>query len=156
MKYTIGFRRAEKEDIDFLLTLRKKSMIKHFIASGIKMSEEQHLELINENFYLSNVILYDRKPIGLLKMGVAEVDNMPSRSLHISQIQILPKYQGKGIGSSVLKVVKKRALYLNLPITLNVLLKNPARALYLRHGFQIKSKNRLEFLMVCPLEVFAT
>ena len=155
MKYTIGFRRAENNDINFLLLLRKKSMIKHFIASGIKMSEEQHLELINENFYLSNIILYDRKPIGLLKMGAAEVGGM-SKSLHISQIQILPKYQGQGIGSSVLKVVKKRALYLNLPITLNVLLKNPARALYLRHGFQIKSKNKLEFLMVCPLDVIAT
>jgi len=155
MEHTISFRKAENKDIDFLLILRKKSMIKHFITSGIKMSEEQHLELINENFFQSNLILYNRKPIGLLKMGATEVGNL-AKSLHISQFQILPKYQGKGIGSKVLKVVKKRALYLHLPITLNVLLNNPARALYLRHGFQIKNKNRIEFLMICPLEVIAS
>ena len=78
-----------------------------------------------------------------------------SKSLHIRQLQILPQYQGQGIGSKVLTVVKKRALQLQLPITLNVLLKNPARGLYLRHGFQIEGKNKIEFQMRCPLEVIA-
>ena len=67
----------------------------------------------------------------------------------------MPKFQGKGIGSMVLSVTKKRALQLCLPITLNVLLKNPARALYLRHGFQVVNKNRIEFQLCCPLEVIA-
>jgi GNAT superfamily N-acetyltransferase len=87
-------------------------------------------------------------------MGVIAA-NGPTKSLHIRQLQILPEFQGKGIGSKVLQVVKKRALQLQLPITLNVLLKNPARALYLRHGFQIEGKNKLEFKMRCPLEVIA-
>lgn len=100
-------------------------------------------------FQESNIILHNRKPIGLLKLGVM------SRSLHIRQFQILPEYQGKGVGTLVLSVVKKRALQLCLPITLNVLLDNPARALYLRHGFQIKAKNKLEYQMLCPLEVIS-
>ncbi len=154
MKFTIGFRTVKHEDIDFLLTLRKKSMAKHLANAKIKLTNEQHLERIKEHYYDSHIILRDRKPIGLLKMGVVSLKGT-KKSLHIRQLQILPEYQGQGIGSKVLSVVKKRALHLQLPITLNVLLKNPARGLYLRHGFQIEGKNKLEFQMRCPLEVIA-
>lgn len=154
MKFTIGFRAVKHEDLDFLLTLRKKSMSKHLTAAKIKLTNEQHLERIKEHYYDSHIILRDRKPIGLVKLSVVSLKGT-DKSLHIRQLQILPQYQGKGIGSKVLAVVKKRALQLHLPITLNVLLKNPARGLYLRHGFQIEGKNKLEFQMRCPLEVVA-
>jgi ribosomal protein S18 acetylase RimI-like enzyme len=154
MKFTIGFRAVKHEDLDFLLTLRKKSMSKHLADAKIKLTNEQHLERIKEHYYDSHIILRDRKPIGVLKLSVVSLKDT-SKSLHIRQLQILPQYQGQGIGSKVLTVVKKRALQLQLPITLNVLLKNPARGLYLRHGFQIEGKNKIEFQMRCPLEVIA-
>jgi len=154
MKFTIGFRKVKHEDIDFLLSLRKKSMSVHLTKAKIKLTNEQHLERIKEHYYNSHIILRDRKPIGVLKMGVITV-NGPTKSLHIRQLQILPEFQGEGIGSKILTVVKKRALQLQLPITLNVLLENPARGLYLRHGFQIEGKNKIEFQMRCPLTVIA-
>jgi len=154
MKFTIGFRKVNNDDVDFLLILRKKSMSAHLANAKIKLTNEQHLERIKDHYYDSHIILRDRKPIGVLKMGVIAV-NGPTKSLHIRQLQILPEFQGEGIGSKVIMVVKKRALQLQLPITLNVLLKNPARGLYLRHGFQIEGKNKLEFKMRCPLEVIA-
>ena len=154
MRFTIGFRKVKHDDIDFLLKLRKKSMSAHLAKAKIKLTNEQHLERIKEHYYDSHIILRDRKPIGLLKMGIIAV-NGPKKSLHIRQLQILPEFQGEGIGSKVLTVLKKRALQLQLPITLNVLLKNPARGLYLRHGFQIEGKNKLEFQMRCPLDVIA-
>jgi len=154
MKFTIGFRKVKHDDIDFLLKLRKKSMSAHLTQAKIKLTNEQHLERIKEHFYDSHIILRDRKPIGVLKMGVIALKGT-TKSLHIRQLQILPEFQGQGVGSKVLTVVKKRALQLQLPITLNVLLKNPARGLYLRHGFQIEGKNKLEFHMRCPLEVIA-
>jgi len=154
MKFTVGFRKVKEDDIEFLLSLRRKTMTQHLLAANIRMTDEQHLDRIKEYFHESHIILADRKPIGLLKMGVVALNNT-HKSLHIRQLQIMPKYQGKGIGSKVLTVVKKRALQLRLPITLNVLLKNPARGLYLRHGFQVEKKNRLEFQLRCPLEVIA-
>tara|TARA_R110001583_G_scaffold86499_1_gene225886 strand:+ start:11106 stop:11573 length:468 start_codon:yes stop_codon:yes gene_type:complete len=154
MKFTIGFRKVKHDDVEFLLRLRKKSMSAHLVKAKIKLTNEQHLERIKDHYYDSHIILRDRKPIGVLKMGVIAV-NGPIQSLHIRQLQILPEFQGEGIGSKVLMVVKKRALQLQLSITLNVLLKNPARGLYLRHGFQIEGKNKLEFKMRCPLEVIA-
>lgn len=154
MKFTIGFRSVKHEDLDFLLLLRKKSMSKHLIDAKIKLSHEQHLDRVKEHYYDSHIILRDRKPIGVIKLGVIALKGM-DKSLHIRQLQILPQYQRQGIGSKVLAVVKKRALQLQLPITLNVLLKNPARGLYLRHGFQIEGKNKLEFQMRCSLDVIA-
>lgn len=154
MKFTIGFRKVKHEDIDFLLILRKKSMSAHLARAKIKLTNEQHLERIKEHYYDSHIILRDRKPIGVLKLGVIAV-NGATKSLHIRQLQILPEFQGEGVGSKILAVVKKKALQLQLPITLNVLLNNPARGLYLRHGFQIEGKNKLEFQMRCPLDVIA-
>jgi len=154
MKFTIGFRKVTDDDLDFLLMLRKKSMSKHLAVARIKLTNEQHLERVKEHYYDSHLILRDRKPIGLLKLGIVSLTGT-SKSIHIRQLQILPDYQSQGIGSKVLAVVKKKALQLQLPITLNVLLKNPARGLYLRHGFQIEHKNKVEFQMRCPLEVLS-
>jgi ribosomal protein S18 acetylase RimI-like enzyme len=154
MRFTIGFRKVTHDDLDFLLNLRKKTMSAHLLKAKIKLTNAEHLARVKEHFYDSHIILRDRKPIGILKMGVIAV-NGPTKSLHIRQLQILPEFQGDGIGSKVLTVAKKIALQLELPITLNVLLKNPARGLYLRHGFQIEGKNRLEFQMRCPLDVIA-
>jgi ribosomal protein S18 acetylase RimI-like enzyme len=149
MKFTIGFRNATQQDKDFLLFLRRRAMGPHLRKAGIIMTELEHRANIDEFFACSHIILCDRQPIGLLKL------RQKSLSLHISQIQILPKHQGKGIGSKVLSVVKKRALQLSLPVTLNVLIKNPARALYIRHGFQIKKQTKMEYQMLCPLAVIA-
>ena len=154
MKFTIGFRAVKHEDLDFLLLLRKKSMSKHLVDANIRLTPEQHLERVKEHYYDSHIILRNRKAIGVLKLGIVALTGT-NKSLHIRQLQILPEYQGQGIGSKILTVVKKRALQLQLPITLNVLLKNPAKGLYLRHGFQIERKNRIEFQMRCPLEVIA-
>ncbi|NQY88054.1 MAG: GNAT family N-acetyltransferase [Colwellia sp.] len=129
-------------------------MSAHLVQAKIKLTNEQHLERIKEYYYDSHIILRDRKPIGVLKMGIVALKGT-TKSLHIRQLQILPEFQGQGVGSKVLMVVKKKALQLQLPITLNVLLRNPARGLYLRHGFQIEGKNKLEFHMRCPLEVIA-
>ncbi|WP_026301387.1 GNAT family N-acetyltransferase [Colwellia piezophila] len=154
MKFTLGFRKVKHEDLDFLLELRRKTMTQHLLAAGIRMTDEEHLVRIKEHFYESHIVLADRKPIGLIKMGIVAL-NDTHKSLHIRQLQIMPKFQGKGVGSKVIMVVKKRALQLCLPITLNVLLKNPARGLYLRHGFQVEKKTRLEFQLRCPLTVIA-
>jgi ribosomal protein S18 acetylase RimI-like enzyme len=141
MKVTIGFRRAVLADVEFLLTLRKASMNEHLLRAGIVLSEQYHLSRINEFFSDSHLILRDKQTVGLIKLGVL------TTSLHIRQLQVLPEYHRLGIGSYVMDVVKKQALKLNLPITLSVLLDNPAKSLYLRHGFIVTEKNDLEYKM---------
>jgi N-acetylglutamate synthase-like GNAT family acetyltransferase len=142
-KVTIGFRQAQQSDIGYLLQLRKATMGEHLIVAGLNLSDQQHLERISEYFADSSIILMNKQPIGLIKLGVA------TDKLHIRQLQISPQFQGKGVGGKVLALVKEKAKELGLPLTLNVLLANPAISLYLRNGFTVTGQNQLEYQMRC-------
>ena len=137
----ISFRRAIPNDRAFLLTLRKTSMEANLKAAGIYLNDHSHMQRIDEFFSDSHIILYQKNTIGLLKLGLF------SDKIHVRQFQLLPAYQGLGIGSRILGLVKRKAQEKQLNITLNVLLNNPAKALYLRHDFVVIDSNELEFQM---------
>lgn len=137
----ISFRRATLNDREFLLTLRKASMDQHLQMAGIYLDDRAHFQRIDEFFADSYLILLENDAIGLLKLGI-----FPDK-IHVRQFQILPSYQGLGIGSRVLGLVKRKAQNNGLNITLNVLLHNPAKALYLRQDFVVVDTNTLEYQM---------
>lgn len=137
----ISFKRASSTDRPFLLKLRKASMDEHLNNAGIYLDDEAHLQRIDEYFADSYLIFYQGFAIGLLKLGQF------TDKIHIRQFQLLPKYHGLGIGSKILELVKRKAQERRLAITLNVLLENPAKQLYLRHDFNVISANELEFQM---------
>lgn len=141
LKVTIQFVRATQDDIPFLLDLRKSSMTSHLLNAGIVGDDQYHLERIHEFFEDSLIICLEDTQVGLLKLSKF------SQRMHIRQLQIMPDYQNKGIGQKVISAIKKQAKRLNLPITLNVLLDNPAKSLYMREGFEVFSRNDLEFQM---------
>jgi ribosomal protein S18 acetylase RimI-like enzyme len=141
MKLSVGFRRALSTDVDFLLLLRKSTMTEHLNKAGFHFSDQDHIDRINEFFNDSFIITNYKESIGLIKLGLLV------ERIHIRQFQILPAFHRKGIGNYVLKVVKKKAQELTLPITLNVLLDNPAKTLYIRHGFYVEEQLTLEYKM---------
>jgi len=141
MSFVIGFRRAVPQDIEFLIDLRIATMNEHLAKAGLFMDRKSHGARVGEFFNDSHLILNNGMPIGLLKLGLM------SKSLHIRQFQIQPEFHGLGIGSKVLEITQKKAKSLSLPITLNVLLENPAKQLYLRHGFIVEGENELEYQM---------
>lgn len=140
-KYKISFRQAVNVDLAFLISLRKQSMTEHLAKAGICMDDEQHKGRVLEFFSDSTIILLNEKPIGLIKIGHLEA------SLHIRQFQLLPSYQKRGIGSKVLNAIKQKANRENKPITLFVLLANPAKNLYLKEGFVIEQTDRFQHSM---------
>ena len=137
----VSFRRAITSDRAFLLSLRKVSMNKHLQHAGLYLDDRAHLMSIDEFFSDSYIISYQNRAIGLLKLGLF------ADKIHLRQFQLLPQYQGLGIGSRVLLLVKRKAQDKQLAITLNVLLKNPAKQLYLRHDFVVMDSNKLEYQM---------
>lgn len=143
MKLSVGFRRALSSDIDFLLLLRKSTMTEHLNKAGFYFTDQDHIDRIKEFFEDSFIITNHKESIGLIKLGLL------ADRVHIRQFQILPLFHRKGVGSYVLKVVKKKAKDLELPVTLNVLLDNPAKGLYLRHGFYVEEQGDLEYKMRC-------
>jgi len=141
MGKTIRFRRATVEDKPFLLELRQLTMNEYLRSAGIETSAQYHLSRIEEYFDDSNIIEYEQQAIGLIKLAFI------GENIHIRQFQIMPEFQGLGIGSRVLTLAQKKAQERNLGVTLNVLLANPALALYQRQGFEIVGQNTLEFQM---------
>lgn len=137
----LSFRQATRYDIPFLLALRKLSMTEHLEKAGLFYDDEQHLARINEFFEDSFILMLEEQEIGLVKLA------QNKESWHLRQFQIMPRYHRKGIGKQVVELLQQKAGERDLPITLNVLLENPAMKLYQRMGFEIVSENKLEFQM---------
>ena len=60
--------------------------------------------------------------------------------LRLREVFLLPDYQGKGIGTQLVKQELARARRQNKPLRLRVLRENRARALYERLGFAVSSE----------------
>lgn len=149
MSVTIHFRKADKQDIYFLLTLRRRTMDVYLAKANIATTKQYHLDRIEEFYADSNIIVCDDQAIGLIKLALLE------NSVHIRQFQILPEFQNRGIGQKVLAMIKRKANNLALPITLNVLLDNPAKRLYLRMGYQLVTENDLESKLISPFDALS-
>ncbi|WP_448566174.1 GNAT family N-acetyltransferase [Thalassotalea ganghwensis] len=116
-------------------------MNEHLLRANINLTDEQHMMRIDEHFEDSFLILFNGEPIGLVKLGLL------TDRFHIRQLQILNEFCNIGIGSKVLSLIKEKAKQRSLPITLNVLLENPAKRLYEREGFVIEGQNDIEYQM---------
>ncbi|AKO96783.1 Acetyltransferase [Marinovum algicola DG 898] len=55
--------------------------------------------------------------------------------LYIIEFSLLPQYQGRGIGTDILRSLLNEAHGGKVPVRLKVERLNPAQRLYLRHGF---------------------
>ncbi|GAA1592836.1 MULTISPECIES: GNAT family N-acetyltransferase [Kribbella] len=68
----------------------------------------------------------------------------PADRLWLEHFYLAPQYQGRGIGSGVLRSVLDR----DDDVWLNVLQGSPARKLYERHGFVLDSEDPVDVFMV--------
>jgi len=87
------------------------------------------------------VIELDGTPVGVL-WAVVESDHV-----FVNELLIAPERQGSGLGSKVLGAVLHDAATRNLPVRLRVLIRNRARTLYERLGFEVKAVTSTHFSM---------
>ena len=137
----LQYRKATEEDIDFLFDLRTKTMTEHYISSHLPTDKESTLQRILYHFEKANIITLNNEPIGLLKINKAE------NHIEILQIQIDPKFQGKGIGKSILKDIIDEASVTQKPVRLSVLKTNKAQTLYVVLGFKIIAEDQHSYMM---------
>lgn len=137
----IEFRKARTEDMEFLLALRLATMDEHLRAMGVICSMEDHRERAMLHLDCAHIILARDESAGMVKFR--ETDGV----IELMQLQVLPEYQGKGIGQAVLDGLPEQAGGRCGRISLTVLKKNPALRLYQRNGFVIVSEDDYEFHM---------
>jgi ribosomal protein S18 acetylase RimI-like enzyme len=82
--------------------------------------------------YHASVIECDHRPVGGLL-----VESRPD-SIHIQELQVMPEYQGRGLGTAVVQQVLADAARRAIAVTLSVVPANPrAKQLYERLGFTV-------------------
>lgn len=141
MNLKLKYRKAKKEDIDFLINLRMKTMNEHLLSSNLPVTKELTLERVLHQFEKSSIIVLNDEPIGLLKIDRNE------NNIEVMQIQIDPNQQGKGIGKSILEDIIQEAIVSQKPVSLSVLKTNKAQKLYTSLGFKIIDEDEHSYMM---------
>ncbi len=118
-------------DLDWLLNLRKETMTEHLLNSGMSIEEAEFKKRTLYNFEDTQIIIQNDNQIGMIKV------KKEKEFYELIQIQISPKYQGKGIGKCVIEDLITEARQKGLPIYLSVLKTNTAKSLYEALGFEV-------------------
>ena len=133
--YTL--RPVTQADYEFLYDLNRRTM-RVYVEPLWGWDEAVQRENFQQRFKLDDhfIIVVDGTNAGRLS-----VDRSAER-IFLSQINLLPDFQGKGIGSNLIESLKAEAAQANQPLELRVLqTSRPARRLYTRLGFVVFDEN---------------
>jgi len=79
----------------------------------------------------TGIIVADGEDVGVVQV-CDEADH-----LYLSRVEVLPAWQGRGVGSGVIRALQALARAQGRPVRLHVFDINPARRLYERLGFRV-------------------
>lgn len=90
------------------------------------------------------IIQHDGRDVGMYELREREDD------WFLARLEILPEYQNRGIGTTVIKRMMDVVASTNKPFRLQVFKVNPARKLYARMGFIETGETATHVLMELP------
>lgn len=134
------FRAASEADYPWLWALKRQTMRPYVEQMWGGWDEEAQEEFFRRNFLPSTirVIVVEGRDVGLL-----HVEREPA-ALFLANVQILPEFQNRGLGSAVVRRVMDEAHTAGLPLRLQVLKSNrPARRLYERLGLEVTEEGSM-------------
>lgn len=100
---------------------------------------DDFINRVKEHAY---IIQFDNKDIGFYNG-----ERLENGSYEIGNICIIPEYQGKGIGTGILKGILKK--YADCKIKCQYFKQNPVGALYERCGFEKCGETDFHYQMIC-------
>lgn len=139
----VTLRQATAADYDFLYSLHRQAM-RPYVEATWGWVEAWQEEYFCKKFDPAprRVIQVDGKDVGVLV-----VEDKPDHR-YLALIELLPAYQGRGIGTALIKDLQNWACTHQIPLVLHVLKTNPrARALYERLGFVICGEEEVRWRM---------
>jgi ribosomal protein S18 acetylase RimI-like enzyme len=125
-------RKAHADDRDFLYALNEATMREH-VERVWGWDDDEQVAYFENRFQPKawQIIEAEGQPIGVLIVEEREDE------IYLAEIQVAPHWQGRGIGSSVVRSLMEQAAASGKSLTLRVLHVNEqARKLYRRLGFQ--------------------
>ena len=137
------FRQANAADYEFLYNLNVISL-REYIEATWGWEETWQQEYFARKF--------DPNPRKIIQVngndvGVTVVEERDG-DLYLALIELLPTYQGQGIGTQIIKDLMTQARAEQRPLSLHVLITNtPALRLYQRLGFEIVADEKIRYKM---------
>jgi GNAT superfamily N-acetyltransferase len=146
MNSGLDFRPATESDIEFLTSLRRETMWAHLKKSGIPVAELEQRARVLYRFDCAQIVSLAGHDIGLLKVC------RDCEPWELSQIQLVPARQRKGLGRILIEGVLTEAKTAGVAVRLHVPRASPARRLYARLGFVVTGEDALGYLMRCDAQ----
>ena len=137
-KPSITYRDSTQDDFGFVFELNKTNM-KKYVEEIRGWDEDFEREDMKKKFTpaVDKIIQIDGKDSGILR--ILETDE----SVLLDHIELLPEFQGQGLGSKIVQEILKKGKRVNL----QVLKQNPAVNLYKKLGFKIIGETDLKYKM---------
>lgn len=128
MKYAL--RRSVAADFEFVFQLNKANM-RRYVEPLRGWDDDAERDDMRRHFLpgTDQIVVGGGRDVGRLA-----VDRYPDR-IDLRHIELLPEYQGRGIGTKIIRDILVEARGLSVPVTLTVLSINPAKRLYESLGF---------------------
>jgi ribosomal protein S18 acetylase RimI-like enzyme len=135
---------AGEEDKEFLYALNRAAYQDVVTRQFGTWDESWQRQYFEEKWTRAKyrIIEHDGQPIGAIWV----TDSTGHR--FVNEIQLLPEFQGQGIGSTLIREEMERSRDVHLPLRLQVLRQNPrARQLYTRLGFVVCGETATHLVM---------
>lgn len=139
-----SFRQAKPEDYEFLYNLHVLAM-REYVELLWGWEESWQRDYYTRKFdpLTRKIIIIAGRDAGVLVIEHQEEE------LYLGLIEILPEFQGRGVGSAIIVDLIAQAREMNRPLSLHVLKSNDsARRLYERLGFVMVGEEEYRLKMV--------
>jgi ribosomal protein S18 acetylase RimI-like enzyme len=139
-------RQATNDDYNFLYQLHAATM-REYTEATWGWQEAWQQEYFEERFDPTNrqIIQIDEQDAGVV------IVEQRDQEFYLALIEILPIFQGRGVGTAIIRRIIVEAHSASLPVTLQVL--TPAKDLYSRLGFTTVQEEEIRYKMACSVQV---
>lgn len=144
MQHSYSLRQATEDDHDFLYALHASTIRQAVEATWGPWDEDFQRQWFKDHWdpRPQQIIVVEGQDVGVLKLERYQDE------LFLALIEVAPDWQGRGLGTAVIRDVQAQAREAGLPVTLQVLKGNPmARRLYERLGFEVVQEREKRLVM---------
>lgn len=145
----VELRKATDDDKEFLHELNRK-VYQEVVVEQFGSWDDDHQSKYFEQKWKEaeyQIVEIEGKRIGTIWI-MEEIDH-----IRIRELQILPEFQNRGIGTELMKRVIEKAKWRKRPIRLSVLRVNRARIFYERFGFGVYDETETRLYLENSLEL---
>jgi ribosomal protein S18 acetylase RimI-like enzyme len=141
----ITTRTATGDDKGFLWEL-KVAVMRQYVEAVYGWDDSNQYGFFELGFYPQaiQIIQYDQQDIGMYELRERDED------WFLARIEILPAFQGRGIGTAAIQQMVALVSKTGKPLRLQVFKVNPAQRLYERIGFMRTGETKTHFTMELP------